>query len=287
MEDRLESIYKQEISKPDFDRLVSFIYNVAGIVLPESKKNLVEGRIRRRIKETGFDSYDNYIKYLFTGPGRQNEIVPLIDIITTNKTDFFRENNHFEYLISSALPRITNNSNENNKKSFFQFWSAGCSTGEEPYTLAIVLNEFFSGIKESSYRIFATDISTSVLKTAAMGIFEYERIEIIPDDLKKKYLLKSKDKSKKLVRMGPELRSKIDFSRLNLMDDAYDLPGYMDAVFCRNVLIYFNKATQEAVINKFARKMKKGAYLFLGHSETIMGMSTPFERAASTVYVKV
>jgi len=287
MEELFQSVYKQEISQSDFLRLSSVIYKICGIVLPETKKILVEGRIRRRIMETGFQSYEKYIEYLFSEPGMNNEITPLVDIITTNKTDFFRENNHFEYLVANALPRIINNIKEKHTKHSIRFWSAGCSTGEEPYTLAIVLKEFFEKWKEFEFSVYATDISASVLQKARLGVFEYDKIDVIPENLKKKYLLKNKDPEKKCARVVPELRSLVEFSNLNLMDEDYDLPALMDVVFCRNVLIYFDKKTQENVINKFAQNMKTGGYLFLGHSESILGMDVPFERAASTIYIRI
>jgi chemotaxis protein methyltransferase CheR len=283
----MPNIYSQQISDEDFIRLSKTIYNICGILLPESKKVLVEGRVRKRVKETGLPSYQAYMKYLFTETGKEKELIPLIDMITTNKTDFYRENAHFEFLVETALPLLISVIKNSHKNPFMQFWSAGCSTGEEPYTLAIILNEYFARFRDFQFQIHASDISTDVLKKAALGIFEYEKIDVIPEQLKIKYLLKSKDPEKKIVRFVSEIRRQINFSRINLMDQNYDMPDLLDVVFCRNVLIYFDKQTQEAVIRKLAGKMKTGGYLFLGHSESIMGMKVPLERAASTIYVKI
>ena len=266
----------------EFNRLSAEIYKLCGIQLLESKMLLVEGRIRRRIKTLGLHSFDEYLKYLFSEQGYKMELIPLVDAITTNKTDFFRENVHFEYLTSSVLPGL-----DTSGQNCFSVWSAGCSTGEEPYTLAIVLNDYFEGRNNSNYKIYATDISTEVLKIASNGIYSFECIEPIPLHLKKKYLLKGKDPENPQARICADLRRQVNFSRLNFMDAEYEIPGNLDAVFCRNVLIYFNKDTQEKVIQKMLHKLKIGGYLFLGHSESIIGMKLPLERMAATIYKKV
>ncbi|MGA7720497.1 MAG: CheR family methyltransferase [Ignavibacteriaceae bacterium] len=266
----------------EFKKLSAEIYKLCGIQLPDSKLSLIEGRVRRRVKSLGLNSFKEYMEYFFSAGGREQELVPLIDAVTTNKTDFFRENAHFEFLVNSVLLEMQNSLN-----SGFSVWSAGCSTGEEPYTLAIVLNEYFENRKNNLYTIYASDISTDVLKKAKDAIYSYECIEVIPMDLKKKYFLKSKNSEKKLVRICPELRRQVIFSRINFMEDEYMIPGNLDAAFCRNVLIYFDKATQEKVLAKICNKIRTGGYLFIGHSETIIGMNLPLERAASTIYRKV
>jgi chemotaxis protein methyltransferase CheR len=286
MEEQVNNIYKQEMTKDDFTRLSNSIYRICGISLPEVKKTLIEGRIRKRMKQLEIKTYNSYINYLFSDSGTQNEIIPFIDSVTTNKTDFFRESVHFDYLTDTILPELTKLDKKKGWKKPLLFWSAGCSTGEEPYTLAIVLNEFRNINCDYQFEIFASDISTEVLSKASMGIFEMEKTDVIPIELKKKYLLKSKDPIKPMVRFISELRNQIQFLRINFMDDNYDLPDNLDIVFCRNVLIYFDKTTQEKVLKKIIHKMRSGGYLFLGHSETIMGMELTLKRVASTIYRK-
>lgn len=272
----------EQLSVRDFNRLSQEIYAVCGIYLPENKRTLIEGRVRKRLKLLGMSSFGQYLDFLLSENGAQNEFIPLIDAVTTNKTDFFRENAHFVFLIEQALPEMISAS-----QRIFSFWSAGCSTGEEPYTLAIVLNEFLEKIAYSSFSIYASDISTGVLQKAAIGIYDLADVEVIPMNLKKKYLLKSKDPGKQLVRMTPEIVRKVEFLRINFMDEQYGVPGAFDAVFCRNVLIYFDKPTQERVLGKISDKLRVGGYLFIGHSESIIGMKLPLKRIASTIYQKV
>jgi chemotaxis protein methyltransferase CheR len=266
----------------EFSKLSSEINKLCGIQLPETKISLIEGRVRRRIKALGLKSYEQYLEYLFSAAGKEQELIPLVNAITTNKTDFFREKAHFDFLINTVLDEIIVSPLNN-----FSVWSAGCSTGEEPYTLAILLNEYFENHKNNLFTIYASDISTDVLKKAIDGVYSLESVEVIPMNLKKKYLLKSKNQEKQEVRFCPEIRRQVNFLRINFMDDEYKIQSDLDAVFCRNVLIYFDKITQEKVIRRISDKIRDGGYLFLGHSETILGMNLPLERVAATIYRKV
>jgi chemotaxis protein methyltransferase CheR len=273
------------LSDKVFNRFSSFIYEEVGIKLPPAKKTMLEARLNKRLKAHDFRSFDEYADYVFSPEGRGEELVNLIDVVTTNKTDFFREPAHFEYLVKSAIPSLIDAFDAGFRKPF-KIWSAGCSTGEEPYTMSMVLSEFAAtqpGFKSS---ILATDISTVVLSKAKNAIYAEERVDTIPLHLKKKYLLKSKDKTKPLVRMSPALRSMIQFQRLNFMED-FGLHEHMDVIFCRNVIIYFDKPTQERLLNRFCKQLVKGGYLFLGHSETLSGLNVPLTPVASTVYRKL
>ena len=266
----------------EFNLLSAEIYKLCGIQLPETKISLIEGRVRKRIKALGLKSFREYLDYWGTSTGKDRELIPLINAVTTNKTDFFREKAHFDYLLETVLEEFDSSHGGN-----FTLWSAGCSTGEEPYTLAMLLKEYYENSRNNLFTIYATDISTDVLNIAIDGVYNIESVEIIPFHLKKKYLLKSRNPERKVVRMCPEIRKAVNFSRINFMEDDYKIPGNLDVVFCRNVLIYFDKFTQEKVLCKIADKMKNGGYLFLGHSETILGMNLPLERVASTIYKKV
>ncbi len=271
------------LSQKDFTRLSAFVHEHCGIKLPPSKKTMLEARLRRRLRALDFRSYDDYCEYLFGPEGQKEEIVRMIDLVTTNKTDFFREPAHFEFLVRSCLPELCDGGRGGGWRGL-SVWSAGCSSGEEPYTLAMVLSEFAESRPGFRFSILATDISTKVLEKAAVGIYDEERVEPVPAAMKRKYMLKSKDRSKGLVRVVPALRSLVDFRRLNLMDDDFGIREPMDVIFCRNVIIYFDKATQEGLVNRFARHLAPGGYLFLGHSETLCGMDAPLVQMAPTVY---
>jgi chemotaxis protein methyltransferase CheR len=172
------------------------------------------------------------------------------------------------------------------RRSVMKVWSAGCSSGEEPYTLAIVLSEFREKYKDFDFLITATDISTRMLIKAETAIYAEDRVLAVKDNLKKKYLLKSKNQQSRTVRIVPELRSKVNFSMLNFMDDDYQVNGLFDVIFCRNVLIYFDRQTQEDVINKLCTKLKPGGYFYLGHSESITNFKVPLKQIKSTIFIK-
>jgi len=210
-----------------------------------------------------------------------DEVVHMIDVVSTNKTDFFREPAHFSFITQYILPEFVKQSPANR---FFRAWSAGCSSGEEPYTLAMVLSEFILQYPAFDFSIYATDISSRILQKAVTAIYADERVDVVPMNMKKKYLLKSKDATKKTVRIVPTLRNKVTFNRLNFMDTSYDSPNNFDLVMCRNVLIYFDRETQEKVINRLCVKLKKGGYFMLGHSESIMNLDVPLEQIKPTVF---
>ncbi|MBE0617407.1 MAG: methyltransferase domain-containing protein, partial [Proteobacteria bacterium] len=200
----------------------------------------------------------------------------------TNKTDFFREPQHFEYLVRAALPELVRTGAGLRRP--VAVWSAGCSTGEEPYTLAMVLAEVAESLPGVRYLILATDISTAVLHKAQQAVYEEERILPVAAPLRKKYLLRSRDRTRSLVRVAPELRQHVRFRMLNFMDGSFGLRESMDVIFCRNVMIYFDRETQEALLNRFCRHLAPGGYVFLGHSETINGLQVPLTQVAPTIY---
>jgi chemotaxis protein methyltransferase CheR len=273
------------LSDKTFHRFSSLIYDEVGITLPSAKKIMLEARLNKRLKAGGFRSFDDYADFVFSAEGRKKELVSLIDVVTTNKTDFFREPAHFDYLVNNAIPSLID-SREAGFKSPFKIWSAGCSTGEEPYTMSMVLSEFATARPGFLASILATDISTTVLAKAKNAIYSEESVETIPLNLKKKYLLKSKDRNNPVVRIAPQQRSMITFQRLNFMEE-FGMREHMDVIFCRNVIIYFDKPTQERLLNRFHQQLVSGGYLFLGHSETTSGLNVPLRPVASTVYRKL
>ena len=269
----------------EFWQFSSFIYERVGIQLPPTKKTMLEARLQKRLKALDIDSFEAYSKFVFSEEGQRAELVRLIDVVTTNKTDFFREPGHFEHLTHKALPAIMKNRGGRFTEPV-RIWSAGCSSGEEPYTLAMVLSEFASENNGFRFSILASDISTRILETAKTAIYPEERVDGIALDFKKKYLLRSKQRSLTLVRVCPELRSKVLFRRINFMDSDFGIAEKMDIIFCRNVVIYFDKPTQQRLMRKFYQQLRPGGYLVLGHSETLNGINDDFISVGSTVYQK-
>jgi chemotaxis protein methyltransferase CheR len=273
------------LSDKEFFRLSRFIHEQFGIHLSSHKKSMLEGRLRKRMRALGMESFQWYCDYLFSGEGMADELPHMVDAVTTNKTDFFREPAHFVYLAERALPELAAELDRADRKQAL-VWSAACSTGEEPYTLAMVLAEFAARSPGFDFSVLATDISHRVLGKAYAGIYETEKIKPVPMAMRKKYLLRSRDTTQKNVRIVPELREKIVFRRLNLAARQYDIPDTIDVVFCRNVLIYFDAPTQARLIGQFYRHITPGGYLFLGHAETITAMDVPLRCVAPTVYRK-
>ncbi len=275
--------YSLQLTDEEFKRLSSLIYQESGIKLPPIKKVMLQSRLQKRLKHLGITSFKEYIDFLFSREGFDSEIIHMLDVVSTNKTDFFREPAHFEFLSQEFLPQYY----LQNKTAPLKLWSAGCSSGEEPYTLAMVLLEFAENHPGFSFSIFASDISTRILQTAIDAIYKEEKVEVIPLTLKRKYLLRSKDRQNPTVKIAPHVRAKVNFARLNLMDSQYDTKDIFDIVFCRNVLIYFDRLTQESVINKLCSRIKPGGYLILGHSESILSMNVALKQVKPTIYRKV
>ncbi len=250
--------------------------------MPLAKKIMLQSRLQKRLKTLGCRSFEEYCDYVFSSEGAL-EIVQMIDVVSTNKTDFFREPAHFDHLVEHILPKLRAPFSETSTKPL-NVWSAGCSTGEEPYTIAMVLNEYAAQMRNFSFHITATDISTRVLAHARKAVYAEAKIEPVPVSLRKKYLLRSKDPEKALIRIHPVLREKIYFHRINFMDDAFDLSKKFDIIFCRNVVIYFDLQTQKKLFSKFADFLAPQGYLFIGHSETLNGLDVPFQPVAPTIY---
>ena len=280
------SIYNQSLTDEQFDFLRNFIEKETGIKMPPSKRQMLEGRLRKRIKHLGFYSYKDYIDYVFKTNEGNREVINLIDVITTNKTEFFREPEHFNIFRNVFIPEMLKR--EDIKNNPLKIWSAGCSTGEEPYTILI---ELFECARNYSFFpdffVYATDISTNVLKKAKKGIYEMEKVKNIPYELKKRYFLKSKDPTKSLVKVKKALRDKIFFKRLNFMDKDYNIKVKFHAIFCRNVLIYFSRENQYNIIKKQISRLVRNGYYFIGHSESIQDMDLPLKRVAPSVYKKI
>ena len=273
------------LTESDFRRLADFIEGELGIRMPDSKRVMLESRLQKRRKIHGFDSFRNYIDFAFSSEGRRSELVNMIDAVTTNKTDFFREADHFEYLKETIIPTAAARDGTGLTRPF-TVWSAGCSTGEEPYTIAMVLEEKRRTEPRFNYRVLASDLSSQVLERARTAVYDESKTEVVPLSLKKRYMLKSKKLGTGLVRMKPEIRAKVSFERINFMDDNYPVQNAIDVVFCRNVIIYFERRIQESILGKLSEHIRVGGWLILGHSETVIGMGMPLRGIAPTIYEK-
>ena len=279
----LSNLYKSELTESEFNKLSQFIMSEYGIKMPPEKKVMLQSRLQKRLKALNINSFKEYIEYLFSPHGMSEEVIHMMDVVSTNKTDFFRESIHFDYMLSDALPHLVKNLNIKNVK----VWSAGCSSGEEPYTLAITLSEFKEIHPGFDYSIVASDISTKMLQTGVNGIYEEIKVDDIPLTLKKKYLLRSKNHDEKKVKIIQALRTKVEFIRLNLLELPPTSQSEYQIIFCRNVLIYFDRPTQHKILKMLCSNLINGGFLFLGHSESITGLDLPLTPQIPTVYTKI
>lgn len=280
----LHKIYQAEMSDADFARLSEFIFREYGIHLPPHKKLMLQSRLRSRMKANGCNDFSTYIAYLFSSRGQQAELIHMIDAVTTNKTDFFREPDHFDYLYKNILL----DHYQHSENQYFKIWSAGCSTGEEPYTLAIIMSEFRALHPRFEFEIFATDLSSTALRQATLAIYPDSKTQVIPLSLRQNYLLRCRDRSAKTVRIVSALRQKVRFERHNLMHTESFHHKDFDAIFCRNTLIYFERAVQLRVIRALLGKLRTGGYFFIGHSESLFSdLWLPLRRVAPAVYQKI
>lgn len=272
------------ISPRNFERLGRIIESYCGIRMPPAKKTMVEGRLRRRARNLDMPSLDDYCAYLLESGGLEGELVGLIDAVTTNKTDFFREPEHFKYLLERALPDLAQAAHRPGRDRPLKVWSAASSIGAEPYTIAMLLAEHARTSRAFQFDIVATDICTEVLEQAKLGIYPEEMAAPVPAELRRRYLRRSRDRHLPTVRLIPDIRRLVRFGRLNLMDDTYGLDQPFDIVFCRNILIYFDKGTQLSVLSKICGNLRPGGYLFVGHSETVGGLGLPLHQVATAVF---
>jgi chemotaxis protein methyltransferase CheR len=267
----------------DFSRLSAFIMSHYGIKLPPAKKTLVQCRLQKRLRAYNMSNFSDYIDLLFSSAGGEKEISSMIDEISTNKTDFFREPIHFDFLSQTGLKEYLSKTG----KRRISIWSAGCSSGEEPYTIAIILKEYAKLEHYIDFTITATDISTKVLQLGMQGIYHENKISEIPYALKKNYFQKGKNSFKEKVRVNSDLRRTVDFQHFNLLSSDYTLLGMFDIIFCRNVLIYFERAIQYRIITKLCNQLNSGGYMFLGHSDTTIGFTLPIKTVRPSIYSKL
>jgi len=271
------------LKESDFRRLAHFIESHLGIKMPPSKRVMLESRLQKRLRLLKYPTFSQYIDFVFSDEGARSELYHMIDAVTTNKTDFFREADHFDFLLNDWLPKHSHIWHVSNP---CKIWSAGCASGEEVYTLMIVMEEYKRRNASFVYEILGTDISVKVLQEAVNAVYEEDKIINLPLEYKRRYFLKSKNTERHEVRIKPEFRNKVHFERLNLMDGEYPFKQPFDIIFCRNVIIYFDRTTQEQLVNHLTYHLKSEGLLFLGHSESMTGMNLPLTLLAPTVYCK-
>jgi len=275
----------QGFTDREYRQIAEIVQSECGMTSPEAKRVMLETRLRRRARTLGLESLSSYCELLENPAGRAQELAYLIDAVTTHKTDFFREPSHFEYLSSEAVPQLVANHGAGLRRPL-TLWSSACSTGEEPYTLAMVLSDYAVANMEGGFRfrIEATDISPVVLEKARLGVYTDEVAAPVSHTHRKRYLLRGGKQQRGMVRVSPELRANVKFRQLNLMEMNYNFPELFDVVFCRNVMIYFDRATQFAILSRICGTLRAGGYLFMGHAESLGGLNLPLTQVEATVY---
>ena len=271
------------LSEKDFRKISNIIYKHCGINLHKGKRELVRARLVKRLRSGNFKTFSEYIKYVLED-STGKELSKLIDSLSTNLTGFFREAQHFDFLRSEFLPLLL--ARRRKKRDFkIRAWSAGCSSGEEPYSLAITLLESIQGNNQWSVKVFASDISITKLETAQKGIYSEKRVEHIPAFLRQKYMIQHHGGSSEVFEVNKSLRDTVILKYLNLVKD-WHIKKPLDFIFCRNVMIYFDKATKARLVNRFWRLLDSGGMLCTGHSESLIGIDHKFHYIQPTIYVK-
>jgi chemotaxis protein methyltransferase CheR len=271
-----------DLTDTDFRKISRLVYDQCGIHLQEGKKELVRARLGKRMRLGRFHSFREYLQYVIEDSSGE-ELVHLLDSISTNFTFFFREEKHFHFLRSEFVPALAASRPDRDRK--IRFWSAGCSSGEESYSLAITLLEGLENSPGWDIDILGTDLSTKVLKAAAAGIYSQERIRSLPQALVKKYFLKGNRQWKDHVKVKDRVRRHVRFARLNLTEPFHFKKSF-DGILCRNVMIYFDKKTQASLVNRLYDCLETGGVLLIGHSESLTGITHPFQYVRPTIYRK-
>lgn len=267
-----------DLDETQFRRVVDLLYKHAGIALSDGKQALVAARLRTRMRACSLPEFGAYLDFV-SSERSGNELRRMIDVLTTNKTSFFREEVHFQFLRETIVPEL-----DQNRRSL-RIWSAGCSTGQEAYTIVMVLRETLKQYSTWDFRLLATDLSDRVIEQARQGVYERKALGDVSDQLLRKHFVPIKDSQYDEWQVKPELRKPISYAHLNLMGD-WPMSGPFDVIFCRNVMIYFDKPTQEKLVNRFHELLGPGGYLLIGHSESINGLDHPYEYIQPATYRK-
>ncbi len=269
------NLMSAELTEKQFRKISQLIYHLCGINLKEGKQALVRARLMKRLRALKFGDFDEYMKYLDGDQGTQ-ELSSLIDVMTTNKTSFFREPEHFRYLADQILPKLSSRK--------LRFWTAACSSGEEPFSLAILLREHLPDVDMRDVKILATDISTKMLEKARNAVYSEETVRDIPSRYLQKYFQPARQDGS-FYRLRDDVRAMVRLGWLNLMDK-WPMKGPFNVIFCRNVMIYFDRPTQQRLITRLWELLEPGGHLFVGHSEGLSAVSHRFRYVRPAVYKK-
>jgi len=272
-------IQDYNLSDEHFHKFRDLIYNEAGIKLGDVKKILVQSRLIKRLRELHLEDFGSYHEYLTKN--YETEKINFINAITTNKTDFFRENDHFEYMKNVILPGM-----EKKGLKEIRIWSAGCSTGEEPYTIAMTVMDYFGNRKMPEILILATDIDTQVLQKAVNGVYAEDRLQTVDEKIIARYFDMQPGKLP-VYEIKDSVKNVVYFRRLNLLQEQYPMKKQFDIIFCRNVIIYFDRDVQKKLFSRFYDCLKDDGYMLIGHSENITSITDRFSLAGRTIYRKV
>lgn len=270
------TVLDHAITEEEFEQFSALVYRESGILLPPHKKTLLVTRLSKRIRDLELDSFQAYYDLVAQDLGGA-EFTQMLDLISTNKTDFFRESVHFEFLRTHILPDLAG-------LKRVRIWSAACSSGEEPYSIAMTLFDAVDFPQQWDCKILASDLSTRMLDKAAAGVYETERVQRLAPALLRRHFLKGRGRDAGLFKVKPHVAEMVVFRRINLMAERYPIKTPLDAIFCRNVMIYFDRPTQAQLMAKFRRHLRPGGYLFIGHSESLQWVEHEFRYVAPTIY---
>jgi len=280
--DQVLELPASHMNERDFTRLSQLVYSESGISLPLAKKTMLSTRLLKRMHSLQLASFGDYYDYVTSPEGRREELPHMIDVVSTNKTEFFRESAHFDFMQQVLLPQLAR---QKGRYGHVHVWSAGCSSGEEPYTLAMVLADWTERNAALTFSIVGTDISHRVLDRARRAVYDNDTVREVPPRIVRRFFLRGKGEQTELVRVAPEVRARVELRWLNLMEPFVGMEQ-MDVIFCRNVIIYFDRPTQAQLMAKFERQLLPGGYLFLGHSETLNGINCELKPVRPTIYQK-
>ena len=273
------------LTEKEFSLFREMIYKEAGIALGSGKQQLVESRLSKRLRTCNLTSFTEYYRYLNENDRNGEERLKMINALTTNKTDFFREQHHFDYLKSTVFPMLEQKARETGERKI-RIWSAACSTGEEPYTLAMTVLDHFGPTSFHGWdiRILASDVDTDVLNHAQKGVYAADRVSDVPREILKRHFLKTSKDPEAPVQIRPELQELITFRRINFIEPQWPINTYFDIIFCRNVMIYFDEVTQDRLLTRFADQLVPRGHLFIGHSESILRLDQVYTSLGTTIY---
>jgi chemotaxis protein methyltransferase CheR len=263
----------------DYEFIIQLVYARCRIRLHDGKEQLIKARLGKRMRRHGFETLGHYCDYL-RRTGDEEELTHLVDALTTNYTQFLRERDHFEFLVGTALPSLLG------KRKLFNVWSAACATGEEPYSIVFYLAEHFPPASGWDWRLLATDISTKALATAKQAIYSEDRLQCLPEDWRRRYLQRGQKNWEGHYRVKPSLVERVRFQRINLLGH-YSFPELFEVIFCRNVMIYFDRPTQEQLVQRLTQSLAPKGYLLIGHSESLNGLNIDLRCLKPSIYQKL